>query len=111
MPQASAKSALNGFCAPVPSLVNVCPPTDREFSHETAWAGASPSLSSAAADTMVNAVPGVSFAASGPPAGSDPDAWRWATARTLPVDAWTATISPELAEAWSALRAASWTDD
>src|ERR1035437_6473301 len=74
VPQSSAKSALNGFSSPVPSLVNVCPPTVKEFSHEIATDGFSPPLSSAAADTMVNAVPGVSFAASGPSAGRVPDA-------------------------------------
>src|ERR1035437_7495855 len=54
VPQSSAKSALHGFSSPVPSLVNVCPPTVKEFSHEIATNGFTPPLSSAAADTMVN---------------------------------------------------------
>src|SRR5580692_9085231 len=109
VPQPSAKSALNGFSSPVPSLVNVWPPTVKEFSHEIWVDAVSPSLSSAAADTMVNAVPGTSFAASGSGAGSAPEAWRCATARTWPVEAWTATISPEFELLLSAFRAAFWT--
>ena len=62
--------------------------------------------SRAAADTMVNAVPGASFASSAPPAGSGPAPWRWATASTWPVDAWTATISPEFRTLSSAATAA-----
>src|SRR5580658_878087 len=82
VPQPSANSALNGFSSPVPSLVNVWPPTEKEFSQEI-WAdGFSPVASSAAADTMVNAMPGASFASRGPAAGSAPEAWCWATART-----------------------------
>ena len=47
--------------APVPSLVNVCPPTVKEFSQDSGEAVVNPFPSSAAADTMVNAVPGVSL--------------------------------------------------
>ena len=67
--QPSAKAVLNGFCSPVPSLVKVCPPTMKEFVHEIEVDTASPLLTSAAADTMVNAVPGNSFAFSAPPVG------------------------------------------
>ena len=58
---------------------------------------------------MVNAAPGASLAFRAPSAGSAPDAWCWATARTSPVDALTATISPEFGTPSRAVRAASCT--
>ena len=110
MSQPSAKAVLNGFCSPVPSLVKVCPSTVKEFAHEIGVDTAtSRLLTSAAADTMVNAVPGISFAFSVPPLGRAPDAWCCATARTSPVEARTATISPELDTPSRAVRAASCT--
>src|SRR6266852_797171 len=79
----------------------------KEFVHEIGVDTAtSLLLTSAPADTMVNAVPGTSFAFSAPAAGRAPDAWCCATARTCPVDAWTATISPELDTPSRAARAA-----
>ncbi len=105
MPQPSAKSSLNDLVAPVPSLVNVCPSTVKEFSQEITESVLSPVPSSAAADTMVNAVPGVSLAFS----ASAARPWCCATARTSPVDAWTATIAPEPDAPPSAARAAPWT--
>src|SRR5207302_8150873 len=78
----------------------------KEVSQGTGLDTDSPPSSSAAADTMVKAVPGISFAFSGPPAGRAPDRWRWPTARTLPVEAWTATISPEYGTPSSAVSAA-----
>jgi hypothetical protein len=107
--QPSAKSVLNGLSSPVPSLVKVCPPTLKERAHGTEVEGDTSFSASAAADTMVNAVPGASFAFSTPPAGSAPDAWCWATARISPVDARTATISPEFGLPFRAVRAASCT--
>ena len=84
--------------------MKVCPLTVKEFAHEIGTA--SPLLTSAAADAMVNALPGTSGALSAPPAGRAPDAWCCATARTSPVDARTATISPELDTRSRAVRAA-----
>ena len=104
MPQPSAKSSANDLVAPVPSLLNVRPLTVKEFSHEITESVFSPVPSSAAADTMVNAVPGVSLAFS-----ASAEAWCCATARTSPVDAWTATIAPEPDAPPSAARAAPWT--
>src|SRR4030095_9290299 len=62
VPQPSAKSVLNGLSSPVPSLVKVCPSTLKEPAHGTEVEGDTSFLASAAADTMVNAVPGASFA-------------------------------------------------
>src|SRR5215467_3203923 len=106
VPQSSAKAALKGLVAPVPSKVNVCPSTVKEFSQEIREPVFSPAPSSAAADTMVNAVPGVILAFSTSPAACEPGTWCCAIARTCPVDAWTATIAPELDAAPSAARAA-----
>ena len=55
---------------------------------------------------MVNAGPGISRAFSAPAAGSGADAWCCPTARTSPVDARTATISPEFGTLSRAVRAA-----
>ncbi len=55
---------------------------------------------------MVNAAPGTSLAFRAPSAGRAPDAWCCATARTSPVDALTATISPESGTPSRASRAA-----
>ena len=110
VPQPSAKAVLNGLCSPVPSLEKVCPPTLKELAHGIEVDSDTPFFStSAAADTMVNAAPGASFAFSAPSGGSDPDAWCWATARPSPVDARTATISPEFGMPSRAARAASCT--
>ena len=70
-----------------------------------------PVPSRAAVDTMVNAVPGEMRAFRAPPAGSSWPATCWpATARILPVDGWTATISAEaLGASCSADVAAAWT--
>src|SRR5215472_14727020 len=87
VPQPSAKAVLNGFGSPVPSLEKVCPPTLKEFGHVIGADADRPCWTRAAADTMVNAVPGVSFAFSASSAGRTPDAWCCATASTSPVDA------------------------
>src|SRR6516165_10636907 len=105
VPQPSAKSALKGLVAPVPSKVNVCPSTVKEFSQAIGEPVFSPDPSNAAADTMVNAVPGVILAFSTSAAACEPGTWCCAIARTCPVNAWTATIAPELDAAPSAARA------
>ena len=61
VPQPSAKAVLNGFGWPVPALVKVCPSTVKEPAHEIGVDADTPYLTSAAADTMVNALPGVSL--------------------------------------------------
>src|SRR6516225_10472842 len=106
VPQSSAKAALKGLVAPVPSKVNVCPSTVKEFSQAIGEPVFSPDLSNAAADTMVNAVPGVSLAFSASAAGGEPGTWCCAMAKTCPVEAWTATITPALDALSSAARAA-----
>src|ERR1700677_2419447 len=87
VPQPSAKSSLKDLVAPVASLVKVCPPTVKEFSQEIWVPALTPVPSNAAADTMVNTLPGVSLALSASAAGA-PDAWRGAPASPPPVDAW-----------------------
>ena len=86
--------------------MKVCPPTVKVFSQASWEPVFSPVPSSAAADTMVNAVPGVSLALSASAPVWAPDPWCWATARTSPVDARTATICPEPGTPLSAASAA-----
>src|SRR6516165_9049960 len=74
VPHPSAKAVLNGFGWPAPALVKVRPSTVKELGHEIGVDADTPYLTSAAADTMVNAVPGVSLALSAPSAGKGQDA-------------------------------------
>src|SRR5579875_2066010 len=75
-------------------LVNCLPPTMASLVHGISAFADTPAPSSAAVDTIVNALPGVIRAFSAPPAGSCAPGAPWlATARILPVDGCTATIS------------------
>src|SRR5262249_22447569 len=87
VPQPWAKAALNGTGWPVPGLEKVRPSTLKELAHGIGVDADTPCLASAAADTMVNAVPGDSFAFRAPSAGRAPDPWLCATASTQLVNA------------------------